>query len=112
MIDNLPRIKRLLFIDDNDSDDLIKDITELTEQRLKTLAGLTKVPDDLNYIIIEVSIKRFNRLKNEGMSSYSQEGESITFNDDDFAEFSKEINRLADSNSKPSVIKFVDAYHR
>ncbi|UQS82603.1 phage head-tail connector protein [Bombilactobacillus folatiphilus] len=110
MSEILSRIKRLLFIDNDSSDELLSDIVDMTTQRLQTLTGLAVIDVSLNYIIVEVSIKRFNRLKNEGMSSYSQEGESITFSDNDFAEFSKEINQIADSNSKPSVIKFVNPY--
>jgi hypothetical protein len=45
----------------------------------------------LSYIPLQVEVKRFNRLKNEGMTSFTQEGESITFNTDDFDEFASDI---------------------
>ena len=45
-------------------------------------SGTEPVPEALEYIVCEMAVTRFNRLGNEGMSSYSQEGESITYGDD------------------------------
>lgn len=45
-------------------------------------AGITEVPSSLEYIVTEMAVARFNRIGNEGMSAYSQEGESITYGDD------------------------------
>ena len=112
----IKRVKRLLFLKsppetgDVDLDELLKDIVDMTSQRLKSLTGLKEISSDLDYIVVEVSIKRFNRLKNEGMKTYSQEGESIAFNDNDFAEFSTEIKRLANKNLGSTTVKFVNTY--
>lgn len=112
----IKRVKRLLFLKsppetgDVDLDELLKDIVDMTSQRLKSLTGLKEISSGLDYIVVEVSIKRFNRLKNEGMKTYSQEGESIAFNDNDFAEFSTEIKRLANKNLGSTTVKFVNPY--
>lgn len=45
-------------------------------------SGTESVPAVLEYIVCEMAVARFNRIGNEGMSSYSQEGESITYGDD------------------------------
>ena len=45
-------------------------------------SGTESVPTVLEYIVCEMAVARFNRIGNEGMSSYSQEGESITYGDD------------------------------
>ncbi|GAA0281550.1 phage head-tail connector protein [Faecalicatena contorta] len=45
-------------------------------------SGTESVPTVLEYIVCEMAVSRFNRIGNEGMSSYSQEGESITYGDD------------------------------
>ena len=45
-------------------------------------AGTDKVPEALAYIVCELAVVRFNRIGNEGMSSYAQGGESITYGDD------------------------------
>lgn len=112
----IKRVKRLLFLKsppetgDVDLDELLKDIVDMTSQRLRSLTGLKEISSDLDYIVVEVSIKRFNRLKNEGMKTYSQEGESIAFDDNDFAEFSTEIKRLANKNLGSTTVKFVNPY--
>ena len=112
----IKRVKRLLSLKsppetgDVDLDELLKDIVDMTSQRLKSLTGLKEISSDLDYIVVEVSIKRFNRLKNEGMKTYSQEGESIAFDDNDFAEFSTEIKRLANKNLGSTTLKFVNPY--
>lgn len=112
----IERIKRLLFLKsppetgDVNLDELLNDIVDMTSKRLKSLTGLNEIPEDLDYIVIEVSIKRFNRLKNEGMKTYSQEGESISFDDNDFSEFSTEIKRLANENLGKNTAKFINPY--
>lgn len=44
--------------------------------------GTSPVPMELEYIVCELAVSRFNRLGNEGMSNFSQEGESIVYGDD------------------------------
>ena len=84
----LTDIKTLLT---GSTDEKIKIIEQLTKDRLAVLLLSETVPDKFNYIITDVSIKRFNRISNEGMKSYSQEGLSITFPDSDFEEYASEI---------------------
>ncbi len=45
-----------------------------------------------------MAVKRYNRLANEGMSSYTQEGQSITFSANDFDEFANDIDAWKDEN--------------
>lgn len=71
-----------------------------TQNALKVrLGGLKDVPSELTYIVVEVSISRYNRLNNEGMSSYGQEGESIAFTLNDFLPFADDIK--AWQNAQP-----------
>lgn len=75
-----------------DVDKQLEVIETRTQERLKQLlGGLEDVPTQLEYIVVDVSIKRFNRISNEGMQSYSQEGLSMTFPESDFDEYLKEI---------------------
>lgn len=77
----LEEIKRTLEIEDEDElDDQIKDfIKRITKQLRVRLGFVNEVPDVLDYIIVEATVKRFNRKGDEGMNSYSQEGESISY---------------------------------
>ena len=55
------------------------------------LGGVETTPAELEYIIVEVAIIRFNRIGSEGISSHSVEGESQTFTDNDFKSYSNDI---------------------
>jgi hypothetical protein len=59
-------------------DEKLDTIVRLTESRLKTLLSVQIIPDELEYIITEVSIKRFNRIGSEGVQTHSVEGESMS----------------------------------
>lgn len=42
-----------------------------------------KIPIELEYIVDEATIRRFNRIGSEGMKSESVEGHSVTYIDED-----------------------------
>lgn len=105
----------MLGMSDSDKDKILTLIQKQTEIRLKSklhLKSSDSVPDELEYIVFEVCIRRYNRIKNEGMTSYSQDGESMTFNDDDFAGFEKEIADFLDDDkdSSKSKVSFINPY--
>lgn len=78
--DILEEVKRTLEIKENDLDEQLKDFIKRISQQLNVRLGFLKVvPDVLSYIVVECTIKRFNRKGNEGMNSYGQEGETINY---------------------------------
>ncbi|MTD42468.1 hypothetical protein GIX45_28340 [Erwinia sp. CPCC 100877] len=78
----LVEVKRTLEIDGTDLDEQLKDFIKRISQQLNVRLGFPNVvPDVLSYIVVECTIKRFNRKGNEGMSSYGQEGESISYSE-------------------------------
>lgn len=81
-------IKKLL---NGTVDDRLEVVERRTKERLMAILGVATVPEQLDHIIYEVTLKRFNRIGNEGMQSYSQEGLSMTFPDSDFDEYKGEI---------------------
>lgn len=91
----LQEVKVMLGLKKDDQDDLLNVIIKNTTASLRVKLALDKdegIPDELTYIVTEVSIRRFNRLNNEGMSAYSQEGESITYQSTDFDDFASDID--------------------
>ncbi|WP_273707242.1 phage head-tail connector protein [Leuconostoc mesenteroides] len=97
----LSDLKTMLQIKDNKRDDILNLIIKNTTQALSFKLGLkdsVSIPDVLDYIALEVSVKRYNRLANEGMSSYTQEGQNITFSANDFDEFANDIDAWKDEN--------------
>jgi hypothetical protein len=86
--------------DDASLDEKLKLIISTATARLKTLLGGIEPPDELEYIIREVAIVRYNRIGSEGMASHTVEGESISFSNDDFAEYTGDIQAFLDSQKE------------
>ena len=83
--------------DDTSKDDLLKLLISSATARLKMLLGGVTPPDSLDYVVREVAIIRFNKIGSEGLASHTVEGESMSFNEDDFAAFTDEIQAYLDS---------------
>lgn len=116
---DLTDLKTYLGIGSDNTDyesllELIRDNTELQLQFKLGLVGRHSndgVPEELAYIPFQVCVKRFNRLKNEGMTSYAQEGESITFETNDFDEFQSDIDDWKRQHNT-SVLTTFDPYRK
>lgn len=95
----LDKIKIMLGIaaEETDLDSKLNLIIELATSRLKVLLGNVEPPAELQYIILEVAVKRFNKVSSEGFSSHSVEGESFAFTENDFDEFKKDIQSWIDT---------------
>lgn len=97
----LETLKMLLgFTEDASRDELLKKLISLATARLKVLLGGIEPPEELQYIIIDVSVARFNRIGSEGLSAHSVEGESLTFTNDDFKGFSADIQAFLDKQKE------------
>ena len=98
----LNNLKLMLGIDAKDTsrDELLKLLLATARARLKLLLGGTEPPESMEHIIREVSIIRFNKIGSEGMGSHTVEGESLTFNEDDFAAFADEIQAYLDTQTE------------
>ena len=105
------KIYRLLLLGDENeesSDSLIEAIYQMALKRLLfiisiTIKGfllgsspLTTLPNDLEWILDEVVVKRFNRIGSEGYKSQSVEGHNIQFDTMDFAEYLEDITKYYD----------------
>jgi len=98
----LDSIKGLLGFtaDDTENDANLNKLISFAVARLKLKLGGIEPPEELDYIIIEVVIKRFNRIGSEGLSIHTVEGESFHFTDDDFKEFESDIQAFLDSQKQ------------
>lgn len=112
-------LKTMLDISDNDEKvtKVLKLIVKNTSASLRVKLGLKNkdnIPESLSYIVLEVSIRRYNRMKNEGMKSYGQEGESITYQSTDFDDFLTDIDdykaQQANSANSKGILKVISAY--
>jgi len=108
----LENLKEMLDIapEDFSMDNKLKIIISSVTARLKALLGGIEPPEEMQHIVLEVSIIRFNRIGSEGMSSHSVEGESTNYESNDFAGFMDEINAYLDArktNTRRGGFKFL-----
>ena len=90
----LEKVKLLLGLNgetDDGLDERLNLLISLAASQLKTLLGGLEPPESMDYIIIGVTVKKFNRLGSEGYTSHTVEGESISFSDDEFAQYEDDI---------------------
>ena len=99
----LADLKTMMEIKTDAQDGELNLIIKNTTQALRFKLGLRTdeaFPSELAYIALEVCVRRYNRRKNEGMTSYEQEGQSFTFKSNDFDDFADDINDWKDANGK------------
>lgn len=102
MLENL-KLMLGIAVDDSDRDRLLELLLSQATARLKLLLGGIEPPEEMDHIILEVSVIRFNRIGSEGMTSHSVEGESLSFNAaDDFSTFADEIQAYLDKQKDNS----------
>lgn len=107
----LETLESLIGIGDADSATEMKLLWMLDSAtaRLKLLLGGIEPPKELQHIIIEVAIIRFNRIGSEGMDSHTVAGESSSYSDNDFSGFMDEIEAFLDiqKETKRGRLRFI-----
>ena len=97
----LETLKMLLGLENDESrDELLNKLIDLATARLKLLIGGIEPPEELEHIIIELAVARFNKIGSEGLSSHSVEGESLSYTENEFAPFMSEIQAFLDGQKE------------
>ena len=96
MLEDLKLLLGLAAVKDDGLDQKLNLILSGTKSRLKSLLGGINPPEELNYIILEVSVIRYNKIGSEGLSTHIVEGEHQTFSSDDFAGYRDDIQDFLD----------------
>lgn len=98
----LEDLKTLLGIQEGDTsqDKKLNLILDATKRRLKFLLGGLEPPEEMSYIILDVSVIRFNKIGSEGLSSHTVEGESQSWSTNDFAGYMDDIQAYLDSQKE------------
>ena len=99
------RMLGLSNVDDSAVIDVINDCVDVAASRLLIRIGAETVPEQLGYIVREVAVRRYNRIGSEGVASHTVEGESMSWNEDDFEPFEADINAYLAANhaGKPKI---------
>lgn len=107
MTTRLEKLKKLLSLKDDLQDELLTVILEHTEGYLTGLLNLGYVDSSLDFIVVEVAVKRYNRVGAEGYESKRIEGLDITFKDSDFSEYLPILKRLYPDAFGKSGVRFI-----
>ena len=92
----LNRIKTLLNIEGNEN--LIYEIVNITESKILNYINASEMPKELEFVLIELSVQRFNRIGSEGIASESIDGKSVSY-DDDFIGYKHYLDDYISRNS-------------
>ena len=92
----LNRIKTLLNVEGNE--ELITEIVNITEAKILNYINATEMPVELEFVLIELSVQRFNRIGSEGIASESIDGKSVSY-DDDFVGYKHYLDDYISRNS-------------
>ncbi len=86
---------------------VVTEVVNLVEEQLKIrLGGSSSIPSSLQYIVVNVSVARYNQIGDEGKSSATIEGESASWLADLFAPYAADIQAYLDSeNSTTGGVK-------
>lgn len=76
----IERIKLMLGIEGEDA--LLSEIISLTQSKILNEIGEAKVPTELEFMLIEMSINRYNRIGSEGLKSESVDGRVQSYESD------------------------------
>lgn len=98
----LENLKILLGIDASDTsqDTKLRLLLSTATARLKVLLGGIDPPREMEHIILEAAVIRFNKIGSEGLSSHTVEGESLSFSENDFDGFTEEIQDFLEAQSE------------
>ena len=97
----LNRIKVLLGITSNDNAELLNEIIELIKSKILHDIDKTELPKELEFVLVELSIQRYNKIGSEGIASESVDGKSVSYE----ADFEGYKHYLDDYISKNSISK-------
>jgi len=89
---DLEKVKRRLAIADTTQDQLLTDLAEDSKAQLDAYlnqdGGIpVTLPDRLSWIVRELTIRRFNRIGDEGKTNAAESDVSTSWAADDLAEF-------------------------
>ena len=89
---SLIETKTLLGVD-NERVDVIYDMYEkrLLRRIQRSLPDTVTIPPELEYILTECTIARYNRIGSEGMQSESMDGHSANYVDKDLRDYEPDI---------------------
>lgn len=103
----LQEVKNLLnLVEDDSRDGLLKSIINNVYGRLLTYTGYTELPEQLYWILIEVTCSRYNLLGSEGVHSELNEGIQYIYDRNLLDEYRADLDRFVELNPPNHLKRF------
>ncbi|TYC49612.1 phage head-tail connector protein [Weissella muntiaci] len=111
-MDDLAKVKLLLGIGDTLQDKLLNFLIDDSKERLVSYinqdgAYNISFPNDLGWILRELTVRRFNRIGDEGKQSSSESDVSITWREDDIADYALYLDKYRQKNGGRGIARFI-----
>ena len=74
-----------------DDEELLYEIVEITKSKILNYINKKVLPKELEFVLVELAIQRYNRIGSEGIASESVDGKSVSY-DDDFEAYKPHLN--------------------
>lgn len=102
---DIQRMQTLLGIElDDDDRDRVKAYIVQAKQAImvyiRNYLDDDTFPTELNYLVDQLTLAKYNKFHNEGMNSISEEGLSMTFNSNELKDYLPDIEAWIDSTGK------------
>lgn len=98
----LEEIKMSLGISSPDKDGLLTSLISRCSQPVINYIQETVIPPELEYIVIELAIARYNRIGSEGLKSENTDGVSFSYNDNLMDNYKYDLDIWIKKNSTQS----------
>ena len=100
----LNRVKVILGITDND--ELLIEILNITKSKILNYINKSELPMELEFVLIELSIQRYNRIGSEGIASENVDGKSVSY-EADFEGYKVYLDDYINKNSISKGFKLI-----
>lgn len=101
---DVKRIEKLIGLDLDKADEgrvevYITDAKQAIMMYIKPyLDGRVEFPHELNYLVDQLVLAKYNKYHNEGMNSISEEGLTMSFNQNDLKDYLPDIQAWIDAS--------------
>ena len=100
----LNRIKVLLGITDND--ELLLEILDITKSKILNYINEAEWPFELEFVLIELAIQRYNKIGSEGVASESIDGRTTSY-EDDFESYKQYLDDYMSRNNTSKGFRLI-----
>lgn len=97
-MDYLNRIRTLTGV--YEQDELLLEIIQIVEEKILLYLGTDSIPNSLGWIVVELSVARFNRIGSEGLTTESVDGKQNSYVEDELAQYKHYLNEYMRENTK------------